>query len=71
MGQRIDNNFKKRFGDRVIVIYREKPLMAGEQKLQNEILAKAATQVLAGILKRAPTDEELLGATEIKYKNKR
>ena len=66
MGQRITNNFKKRFGDRVRIIYREKPLKSNEQKLQNEILAKAVTQVLTGILKREPTIEELLGIKEIK-----
>jgi hypothetical protein len=66
MGHRITNNFKKRFGDRISMIYKEKPLMAGNHKLQNEILAKAAVQVLTSILKREPATEELLGIVEIK-----
>ena len=66
MGQRMNSNFKKRFGDRVGMVYRERPLIASEQKLQNEALAKAVTQALAGTLKREPTNEELLGVIEIK-----
>ena len=66
MGQRMSNNFKKRFGDRVSMVYRGKPLIASEQKLQNEVLAKAVIEVLKGILKREPTNEELLGIVEIK-----
>ena len=66
MGQRMSNKFKERFGDRVSVVYRGKPLTVSEQKLQNETLAKAVAHVLTGILKREPTEEELLGVTEIK-----
>ena len=66
MGQRLNNNFKKRFSDRVRMVYREGSITASEQKLQNEILAKAVIQVLAGILNREPTYEELLGVVEIK-----
>ena len=66
MGQRMSNKFKKRFGNRVSVVYRGKPFRANEQKLQNETLAKAVIQVLAGILKHEPTSEELLGVAEIK-----
>ena len=66
MGCRLDNNFKKRFGDRVSMVYAERQPITSRQKLQNEILAKAAAQVLAGVLKREPTSEELLGIAEIK-----
>ena len=66
MGQRMSNNFKKRFGDRVSIVYTGKPLIASKQKLQNEALARAAAQVLTGILNRDPTNEELLGVAEIK-----
>ena len=66
MGQRMSNNFKKRFGDRVGMVYMIRPLTASGHKLQNEALAKAVAQVLTGILKREPTNEELLGAVEIK-----
>jgi len=66
MSRRINNNFRKRFGDRISMTYREKPLTVSEKKLQNDSLSKAITHVLAGILKREPASEELLGITEIK-----
>jgi hypothetical protein len=42
-----------------------------DQQVQGETLAKAVTQVIAGILKREPTQEELLGIKAIELsKNK-
>jgi hypothetical protein len=61
MGRSISENFKNRFGDRISVSYPNRQLDPGEQKIQNENLLKAFSQVLAGILKREPTQDELLG----------
>ena len=65
MGERILKNFKKRFEGRITVTYQQKPLEPAEQKFRDERLVKAYTQVLTGILKREPTQEELLGLVDI------
>ncbi len=65
MSQRILKNFQKRFGDRISVTYQKKSLEPAEQKFRDGRLVKAYTQVLAGILKREPTQEELLGLVDI------
>jgi len=67
MSQRILKNFQKRFGDRISVTYQKKSLEPAEQKFRDGRLVKAYIQVLTGILKREPTQEELLGITEIKF----
>ena len=64
MGQRIRNNFNKRFGGRIRVVYAQK-LSAAEKQLQDEKLYKAITQVLSGILGREPTQREVLGLDDI------
>ena len=64
MGQRIKNNFNKRFGGRIRVVYAQK-LSATEKQLQNERLCKAMIQVLSGILGREPTQREILGLDDI------
>lgn len=65
MGKPLVSQFQKRFGDRITVVYADKPRTAVEQQVQGETLAKAVTQVIAGILKREPTQEELLGLVDI------
>lgn len=66
MGIRLQNNFKKRFGDRPFkVIYPEKPLTGSERQLRNEKIDEAVKAVLTGILKREPTEEELCGFGDI------
>ena len=65
MGKPLVSQFQKRFGDRIAAVYADKPRTAVEQQEQGETLAKAVTQVIAGILKREPTPEELLGVKEI------
>jgi hypothetical protein len=64
MGQRIRNNFNKRFGGRIRVVYAQK-LSVEEKQLLNERLCKAMIQVLSGILGREPTQRELLGIDDI------
>jgi len=66
MGIRLQNNFKKRFGNRPIkVIYPEKPFIASDKCLQNDKLLDAFKAVLTGILKREPTLKELRGLEDI------
>jgi len=52
MAQRMDNNFKRRFGDRISVSYLVKSFTPAEREVQNTKLYKAIRQVMAGILKR-------------------
>lgn len=69
MGIRLQNNFKKRFGDRPFkVIYPEKPLTGEERRLHNAKIAEAVKAVLTGILKREPTEAELFGLEDISKK---
>jgi len=65
MGKPLVSQFQKRFGDRITVVYADKPRTVVDEQTQGETLAKAVTQVIAGILKREPTQEELLGLVDI------
>ena len=65
MGKPLVSQFQKRFGDRITAVYADKPRTVVDQQVQGETLAKAVTQVIAGILKREPTQEELLGLVDI------
>ncbi|MDD5565991.1 MAG: hypothetical protein PHG31_03775 [Candidatus Omnitrophica bacterium] len=64
MGQRIKNNFNKRFGGRIRIVYAQK-LSVEEKQLVNEKLYKAMMEVLSGILGREPTQREILGLDDI------
>ncbi len=65
MGKPLVSQFQKRFGDRISVVYADKPRSAVDQQVHGEILAKAVAQVIAGILKREPTQEELFGIVDL------
>ena len=67
MRQRMTKNFHKRFGDRVKTTYQDRPLKPTDQKIQNARILTAFTLVLSAILKREPTQEELLGITKIDF----
>ncbi len=71
MTQRMDNNFRKRFGDRITTRYLDKPLEPTEQKIRNAKLREAYKLMLTEILKREPTEKELLGIVRIKPRIKR
>ena len=66
MRQDITKNFYKRFGDRIKVVYLDKPLEPTEQKIRNAKLREVYKLMLTEILKREPTQEELLGIVKIK-----
>jgi len=64
MGQRIINNFEKRFGGRIRIDYTQKS-SASEKRLQDGALCKAIIKVLSGILGREPTQREILGIDDV------
>ena len=69
MGRSLANHFKRRFGDRKItVIYPERPLEGADRRIHNEKIFQAFTSVLAGILKREPTANELSGLEDVSKK---
>ncbi len=65
MGKPLVSQFEKRFDDRISVVYANDTRNLAEQDAQEEVLAKAIAQVMAGILKREPTQDELLGLVDI------
>ncbi len=60
-----DKNFKKRFGDRIVMTFLDKPLSPMEQKIQNEKVAQAFNGMLSWLLGKEPSQGELLGLQEI------
>ena len=59
------NRFEKRFGNRIDVEYEKKPGSLVEQKRLSEELTRAIRQVMTDLLKREPTEAELLGIEPI------
>lgn len=70
MGQRTMNNFNKRFGGRIRIVYAQKTSVS-EKQLQYGKLCRAIIKVLSGILGREPTQREILGIDDISKKIKR
>ncbi len=70
MGRSVEQNFQKRFGDRIEVVYADKPLKGEERRLHSQRLSEAVKAVLTAVLKREPTVEELLGIKPIIPKKK-
>lgn len=72
MGQTSEKIFQKRFGSRISIVFSEKIVQPAEMKVQNIALYKAVKQVMAGILKRDPTSDEIVGLEDIsKCKHRR
>lgn len=71
MGDKTGKNFHKRFGERISVTFSERPPMPTEQKARSEALSRAITEVMAGVLKREPTEEEVLGLKDISILKRR
>jgi hypothetical protein len=70
MGQRVKDNFSKRFGGEICIVYAKKS-SASEEGIQDGELCKAIIKVLSGILGREPTPKEILGIEDISKKNMR
>ena len=69
MGKSLEDNFKKRFGERIAAVYLDKPLP--DQRFQNEKILEAFGAVLSGILKRPLAPEELLGFKGVSLKKRK
>ena len=65
MNRSSQQNFQKRFGDKIEVVYCTKPIDVEERRFSNERLALAVKALLTDVLKRQPTPEELLGIEPI------
>jgi len=66
MSIRLQNNFKKRFGNNPIKItYLDKPLSPSERRFQNDKIFETVKAVLTGTLKREPTEKEPFGLEDI------
>ena len=65
MGRRSEQNFHKRFGDRIKVIYANNPLEGEERRLNHKKLVDAVKVIMTAALQREPTREELLGITAV------
>jgi hypothetical protein len=71
MRKTTDRNFKRRFGNRINMVFADKPLSPAEQKIQNNALCKAIKEVMAGILGREPTEAEMRGSEDISTHKRR
>ena len=61
IGKRAGNNFDKRFGNRIRVVYAEKPLKLKDKQTRNTVINAAIYKVFSAILKREPLAKEMLG----------
>ena len=66
-GRSIKDNFKRRFGDpgRIEVKYEIGKGSPSENTSRSEKLSKACAEVLRGLLGREPTQDEIIGKTDI------
>ena len=71
MGRKLTKNFKKRFGEGAFVaVYPQKPLEGAARRHHNEKITQAFVSVLAGILKRELSANEISGREEVLLKPK-
>ena len=63
--------FEKRFVEGIEVVYCIKPLDGEERQLNQKRLSDAVKAVMAAVLKREPTTEELLGLVPIVVSRKK
>ena len=65
MGHSADKRFEFRFKKGIEVVYRTRPVDGEERQLNQQKLSDAVKAVMAAVLKREPTPEELLGLVPI------
>lgn len=65
MGTTIEQNFERRFGDRIEIKFQIRPLEGEARKIYHARLSDAFKAVMAAVLKRDPTQDELLGIVPI------
>ena len=71
MGHSAEKLFEKRFAGGIEVVYCTKPLDGEERQLNQKRLSDAVKDVIAAVLKREPTLEELLGLVPIVVSKKK
>ena len=66
-GRSAKDNLKRRFGDpaRIEIDYAKDKIAPSEEAYQSEQISKAYAGVLKGILGREPTQNEIIGKTDI------
>jgi len=66
-GRSTVDNLKRRFGDpaRIEIRYAKDKISSSEDSCRSEHLSKAYAGVLKGILGREPTQDEIIGKTDI------
>lgn len=72
-GRSAKDNFKRRFGDpaRIEIEYAKDKISPSEEAYRSEQISKAYAGVLKGILGREPTQDEIIGKTDISKINRR
>jgi hypothetical protein len=65
-----EEKFRKRFGDRINCVYQDKPIDVEEQRFHNNNINAACIAIMADVLKRKHTSEEIFGIVPIKFKAK-
>lgn len=65
MNKSMGENFQKRFGNRIEVVYVDKEPDPVERQFRSQQLAGAVKALITAVLKRDPTQEELLGIKPI------
>lgn len=53
------------------MVFSDKPLSPVEQKVQNNALYRAISGVMAGILRREPTEKEIMGIEDVSVNKRR
>jgi len=68
-GRSAKDNFKRRFGDpaRIKIEYAKDKISPSEDAYRSEQISKAYAGVLKGIFGREPTQDEIIGKTDIAW----
>ena len=71
MGQSMEKILGKRFGEGIEIVYRTRPVDGEERQFNQKKLSDTVKAVMAAVLKREPTPEELLGIVPIVVSRKK
>jgi len=65
MGRKIEQNFERRFADRIDVVFKTRSLEGQERKSYNTRMNEAFKALMTAVLGREPTPAELLGIVPV------
>ena len=71
MGHSADKRFELRFCRGIEVVYRTRKIDGEERQVNQQRLSDAIKTVMASVLKRDPTPEELLGIVPVRLPERR